>query len=782
MPALISLSLLFAVGIIISPQLPLTWWLILGLAGLVVGFLAAARNKRQLVSVAILLLAFVAGALRLSLVSVQPDQMASLNDRIVTVEGIVVREGESTFAGITYILATQRIGEAELQPASGQVLLRDLRPAGETYFYGDLIRVRGKLVKPQGAANFGQFDYRAYLERRGIKYQLAVTSPEDIRRLGENRGNPLVAYLLEARERYLQVIDVLPSLDAALLKALTLGERSMLAPEIVDFFTASGTVHLMAVSGVHVGIVAALVLGLGRLLRFPFWLQGLAAGLIVIVYVVWTGLTASAMRAGIMFLLGLLGALTGRKRNSLVALAAAAGILLLINPLNLYDTGFQLSFAAAAGILYLVPIMMNTIHLKLKRWVAPFLTTVAAQLGTWPLTAYYFSGVSVVGFIASFFAIPLASLALILGLLGLLVGAWYLPVGQVLLGAAGLALVVLTFVARLFAQLPGAFVHMKRPPVVFMIVYYVLLFAAPFFFQATKEKGRWRRIFVVVVALCLLAFCWRGSVSPVLTVDFLAVGQGDAILVKSPSGQAVLIDTGQRHNFGGTVWDAGEKILLPYLRSQGIHRLELVFFTHGDTDHVGGGPAILNALPVGAAIIPATFGGGGADLIKKEAVERGIPLYPATNGLKVDLGSDVHVTVLSPPAESISSDNPDNDNSLVLYLSYGNSGFLFTGDAGWPAEQYLLKCGFPGPVHVLKVAHHGAVTGTTDEFLAKIKPELAIISVGKNNFGHPSPQTMERLVSNGVEVLRTDQAGQVRIESDGRMLQVKTFAGQRGYR
>lgn len=779
MPVLISLTLLLATGIATSSYLPLTWWLVSGAAVLVLGFWAAVRNNRLLVSIIILLLAFLTGAVRMALVTAWPDQLAHYKDRIVTIEGTVVREAQPATTGTTYVLAVEHIGESKLEPASGRVLLRDIRTEGETYFYGDLVRVRGKLIKPQGAANFGQFDYRAYLERRGIKYQLAVSAPEDIQYLAQDRGHPLVAYLLRARERYLQVIDVLPSVDAALLKALILGERNLVSPEIADFFTASGIVHLMAVSGVHVGLVATLALWVGSLLHLPFALKSLASAIIVGIYIVWTGFTASAARAGIMFLIGLLGQAAGRPRNSLVALAAAAGILLLINPWNLYDIGFQLSFAAAVGILYLVPLVPSAEH-KWQRWLTPFVTSLAAQLTTWPLTAYYFSGVSLVGCVASVLAIPVASLILAIGLLGLLVGAWYLPVAQVLLGATGLALTALTFLARWFAQLPGAFLYVKRPPVVFMLLYYTVFFAAPYFLWSKRGNIRRRRFLFAAMALVLLAISWRGPVTPVLTVDFLAVGQGDAILIQSPSGQAALIDTGPRQNLGDSIFDAGEKILLPYLRAQGIHRLELVFISHGDSDHAGGAPAVISALPVGAVMVPATFDGIGADLVKKETEQRGVPLYPATRGLKVDLGDGVEITVLSPPSEPIVSDSPDNDNSLVLYLKYGQTTFLFTGDAGWPTEEYLLKSGFPGTAQVLKVAHHGAATATSDQFLAELKPMLAVISVGKNNFGHPSPATMERLINHGVGIVRTDQAGQVQIKSDGRILQVSTFANPRG--
>ena len=252
-----------------------------------------------------------------------------------------------------------------------------------------------------------------------------------------------------------------------------------------------------------------------------------------------------------MFLLGLLGLATGRPRNSLVALAAAALILLIINPLNLFDVGFQLSFAAAIGILYFGSLVIIHDH-KWRRWGTPFVVSLAAQSCTWPITAYYFSGVSLVGFLASIVAIPVAGLALTLGLFGLLVGTFYLPAGKILLGAAGIALVALTSLARLFAHLPWAFVYVKRPPNLFIVSYYLAMFTAPYFLRARSDKD-WLCRSLFCYYNCNITGCYLGWIGPPTLTRF-AVGQGDVILVRSPSGQAALIDTGPRLRTDKNVW------------------------------------------------------------------------------------------------------------------------------------------------------------------------------------------------------------------------------------
>lgn len=780
MPPLVTLTLLFAFGIIVCRLAPLAFpfWLVAAVLALAVGFVCLARGKRQGAVLVLIVLTFFGGGLRTSLALLPDTALAPLAGSHVTLEGIVIRPAEESETGTTYVLAVRRAGTGEnLFPARGLVLVRDLRPAREPpYQYGDILRVQGVLARPRPAGNFGELDYKSYLEQRGIAYTLPVYEPGALERLGGGAGNRLAAALYAWRGKFIKVAKLLPREEEALLLGIVFGERLSLPGEVVDLFTASGTVHLLAVSGSNVGLVAALALGGTRLLHFPLLLQALAAAAAVGLYVFWTGAAPSAVRAGLMFLLGLLGLMTGRPRNGLVALAAAALLILIFNPLLLFDVGFQLSFAATLGILWLTPPFLALVP---RRWIflaGPLVVSLAAQLMVWPLTAYYFSGVSPLGFLASLAALPVAGLALALGALGLLAGVLYLPLGKAVLGAAGLALVLLKAIARLFASLPFAYLYLKQPPLVFLAAYYFLLLGLPW------ALGRWpywsgrRRSAVLCAVTLLLVVAWRGTAfgPPPLSVDFLSVGQGDAILIRAPSGQAALIDAGPRQVLDGRVWDAGESIVLPYLRSQGIHRLEVLFLTHGDGDHAGGAPAVLAGLPVGAVIAPPGFDRAGPSPVLDKVREKGIPLYTASRGFKVNLGQGVELTVYGPPARLLASDNPENDNSLIIYLRYGASGFLFMGDAGETAEKALLAAGVPQPVQVLKVAHHGSAGATGEELLEKTQPKIAVISVGKNNFGHPSPTTIGRLVAGGATVLRTDQVGQVRVLTDGKKMRVIT--------
>lgn len=780
MPPLVTLTLLFSFGIIVCRLAPLAFpfWLGAAVLALAAGFTCALRTRRRGAVLALIALAFFGGGLRTSLALLPETTLEPLAGGRVTLEGVVVRPAEESEAGTTYVLAVRLAGKGEsLVPARGLVLVRDLRPVREpAYQYGDILRARGVLSRPRPAGNFGEFDYRSYLEQRGIAYTLPVYEPDAIERVGSGAGNRLLTRLYAWREEFLQVAELLPREEKALLLGIILGERRSLPGEVVDFFTASGTVHLLAVSGSHVGLVAALVLGGARLLHLPLLLQALTAAAAVGLYVFWTGAAPSAVRAGLMFLLGLLGLVTGRPRNGLVALAAAALLILVFNPLLLFDVGFQLSFAATLGILWLTPPFLG---LMPRRWfflAGPLIVSLAAQLMVWPLTAFYFSGVSPFGFLASLAALPVAGLALTLGAFGLLAGVLYLPLGKMILGAAGLALVLLKAIARLFASLPFSYLYLKQPPIIFLAVYYLTILGLPWALGRWPHWSRLRRTVLVSVVILLLVFTWRGAGfgPPALTVDFLAVGQGDAILIRAPSGQAALIDAGPRQVLNGRVWDAGENIVLPYLRSQGVHRLEVLFLTHGDLDHTGGAPAVLSGLPVGAVVAPPGFERTGPFLVLDLLREKGIPLYTASRGFKVNLGQGVELTVYSPPATSLASDSPENDNSLIIYLRYGGSGFLFMGDAGEVAERALLKAGAPQPVQVLKVAHHGSAGGTGEEFLEEIRPKIAVISVGKNNFGHPSPATIGRLVAGGATVFRTDQVGQVRVLTDGEKIRVVT--------
>jgi competence protein ComEC len=252
-------------------------------------------------------------------------------------------------------------------------------------------------------------------------------------------------------------------------------------------------------------------------------------------------------------------------------------------------------------------------------------------------------------------------------------------------------------------------------------------------------------------------------------VTFLDVGQGDAIVIRTPTGAAMLVDC-------GPAWegdDAGRRTILPFLRSQSIQKLDALFLTHPDTDHIGGAPSIL-----GRVQVKRVFAGGDdwneekCPQLYRILRERKLNLTPLERGKSIETGKGVKLRVLNPGNGKRSTDNED---SLVIRLEYGNSFLLLTGDAGAEAEANMLHCGEDLKAQIIKIAHHGSRFGSTERFLKAVHPQAAIILVGKRNrFGHPAPAVMRRLDGMHVRVFRTDRDGAITAETDGNVWRIRT--------
>jgi competence protein ComEC len=567
-------------------------------------------------------------------------------------------------------------------------------------------------------------------------------------------------------------------------EALVLAQKEGLSPTIKESFARAGTAHLLAISGFHVGVVAGLLLLAGGWLGLAHSTRFLVGSLGVWGYVLFIGLPDAALRAALFLTLFSLGRLRRRSVAPQGALASAFLLFLLLDPGALLRPGFQLSFAGALGLLAWARPLSRRLSKVGPFRVPPALSTgvaagVSATLATLPLVVWHFGRVSLVGIPVTLLAAPLVTLAIPGILLSLLASLPSPALGSFLAQGVELDLWLFARMVEWAGDLPFASVWVSRPGLVAGVVGVGVASLALRF----RPRPGSRMTFLAVGALAGLIL-WpaadlvmgRGTVELVV----LDVGQGDALLLRSPLGRWILVDAGPRTDG----YDAGARAVLPYLRRRGAGALELLVLTHPDMDHVGGAGAILGEHPVGGVVDPGVAAGTEAFLDALEGARgMGVPWRVGEAGDSLELDG-VALRILWPPGaearadpgtrefmEAVEAEDGANALSLVLELRYGDFSALLTGDAPAAVEEALLPRILSPRIQVLKVGHHGSRTSTSPQLLERISPEVALVSVGgRNRYGHPHLEILRRLEAGGVGVFRTDRLGTLTLRAgkDGR--------------
>jgi competence protein ComEC len=556
---------------------------------------------------------------------------------------------------------------------------------------------------------------------------------------------------------------------AGLAAALIWARKEGLDPEIREAFARAGTAHLLAISGFHVGVVAGLLLLLLGSLGPPHAARFLLATVGVWLYVSAIGAPDAALRAALLFSALALGRLWNRSVSPLGALASAFLIFLLLDPGALTRSGFQLSFAGALGLVLSYRSVRDWLSSKSRGRLLPSVIMavaagVAATLATLPLVAWHFGRVSLIGIPVTLLAAPLVALA-IPGIFGsLLLSVGHPGLGGILARGVELNLQLFTALIQGAATLPFASVWVSRPTVVAGTVGAAMAALA---LQLRPELRKTRRsLFIgwsVVVALLAGPLVTHSMTRGVLELVVLDVGQGDALLLRSPGGRWILVDAGPRSE----PFDAGARTVLPYLRRRGVRALDLLVLTHPDMDHVGGAPALLRELPVRGIADPGDAAGKDVFLeVLQVAQEREVPwrILQAGDSLGVD---GVALRIVGPePEEGGRNGDDGNASSLVLEVRFGAFAALLTGDAPASSELRFLPRLLAPRIQILKVGHHGSSTSTTPELLERAEPEAALVSVGRRNrYGHPHLEVLQRLRVSGVRVLRTDTEGSLVVKA-----------------
>jgi competence protein ComEC len=645
---------------------------------------------------------------------------------------------------------------------------------GRVALYGDKMTVTGTILLPRNYNNPGLIDTVTSLKRQGIRARMSVPAENIIlqltghERLWQNR-------LAEWRQQIVTDMNkVMPSGDASILVGMLFGGYNGINHEVVANFAATGIIHILSVSGTHIVLVAAVILWLGTRLKIRYAITAIAAAFAIVFYAVFAGLTSPVVRSAVMGLVALAAVGLGREKDAPGALALSALGMLIYQPGLIYDISFQLSFGATAGLIFLYPQTYQLLAFLPRGLAGGVAVTVAAQLSVLPFLAWYFNSLSFSSLIANLVIVPIIELIVVLGLLGALVSVMLAGLGHIILVFCSLLIGLVVQLTAGLATIPG---QMYLPPISIAggVLYYLLL-AWLYGYQprgapTMLETGRrWPRLSIGIVAMLLVIFIvYVGYPRPVY-VHFIDVGQGDAALFTTPHGRAVLIDTGGTLG-ESTSFDIGERVVVPYLKHYGVQEIDYLILTHGHQDHAGGAAGIAAAMPIKSIILAREEYTQAVQALLPAVHKQG--LIPAYEGQTVILDG---VTFSIVHAVGDNGPRSGNEVSSVVRMVFGKHSFLFTGDLEASGEAAIVADNRMLASTVLKVGHHGSKTSSTAEFLEKVAPEYAVISVGYNNrFGHPHPDTIQRLLDQRITVFRTDQQGAVVFTTNGNDLTVDTF-------
>jgi competence protein ComEC len=635
----------------------------------------------------------------------------------------------------------------------GEPVLLQL-PPGRAPPQGAHVQVISTVERPRPPE--GGFDERAWLERKGVHVVLRGVSPWRV--VGRRGGLAGVGDRL--REHLTRTIA--PGVGGerrAVLAGIVLGEDEGLPDELRDHFRASGLYHLLAVSGQNVAFIAGGVLLLAWLLGIPRLAAEVGVLAAVVGYVLAVGWQPSVVRAGVAGCLASLAWLAARPRDRWYFLLLGAAVLLAWNPYSLLEPGFQLSFAAVAAIFVAVPRLERRLEgYPVPRALAGVIAVSGAcGLATAPILWLQFGSVPLYSVVANALAAPVVAPMLGLGLVSALMQP-LAPAASLALGAANALLAAyLAACARLVGGLP--FSEIRAGPI---LLGAIVVGAGAF--AARRLRSRLPRELVAAAALGLLAaVAWKAAPSHAppptgLRITFLDVGQGDAVLVQVPEG-AVLVDQGPP-----------EGAAAKQLHGLGVRRLSLLVLTHPQRDHVGGAAEVVEEVDVDRVLDPGlTAPSEDRAAALQEARERSVPVEIARAGRAYRLGR-LRLRVLWPNGAGPPGGDP-NERAIVLLLTYGRVDALLTADA----ESHVTLPLRPPPVEILKIAHHGSADPLLPALLRRVRPDVAVVSVGSgNDYGHPAPSTLAALMAEpGLSVLRTDEDGRVTVESDGIRLQVR---------
>ena len=663
---------------------------------------------------------------------------------------------------------------------------------------GSLVFVSGKLEEIESPRNPGEFDSKQYYACQHIYY---VMKKGKIKKQSQNHS-AYGQFLINMRQRFAEILEKTCGAEAGAFEAIVLGDKSNLDPELKMRYQMAGIIHILAISGLHISLLG---MGLYNMLKkagFGIWPAGLLALIIMLQYGMMTGGGVSPMRAVCMFLLSVGAKIAGRIYDMPTGMAVAAILILVENPAYLLDGGFWLSFGSVIGIGCVWPVIQEALgNLEKednagKKILWSFLASGVVQFTTLPIVLWFYGEVSVMGIFLNLLVLPTVGVVLGSGTADALLGLISIKGAFVVAIPGRTILKIYEVLVIIIGKLPFCTWVGGKPEMWQIVDYYLILAGAVWIYRISEKKYKENKTAVMkkrkeiwkfrclcagMVCLGILLIGYKPKED--FRIACLDVGQGDGIVIEMENQWNILIDGGSTNKSS-----LGQYQLIPYLKSRGISRLDGIYISHTDEDHISGVREILDYISKGLTIIRVenlilpdwdeVQDNKNFQELTELAKAAGTRVIYVNAGDRVRYG-ETTLKVLWPEAGATGKEV--NEDAMVIEMTNGAFKGVFTGDIGKDTEDKLLQKGVLEDVDFLKVAHHGSKYSTGEEFLDVVKPELSVISCSATNtYGHPSPDTLKRLENSGSKVLITKDVGAVTIYRKREHTFVKSYCVLRG--
>ncbi len=652
------------------------------------------------------------------------------------------------------------------------------------YKLGNILKASGTLQKFQIATNPGQFNEYEYYRNKNFDYKMNAKEVT----IENSEYNIFYDRIYRLKLKFQSVYNsILDKKQSGILSAMILGDTNSLDEEVNELYKQNGISHIIAISGLHVSLLGLTLFNLLRRLRIPMLPSTIASVFLLYAYGILTGFSVSTNRSIVMLVIYMISLLVGRTYDLLSGTALSAILILLQNPMEIFNAGFLLSFGAIVAVGGIFPILKKLIPIQ-NTILHSFLMCIAIQFVTTPILLYYFYEIPTFSVFINLIIIPLSSLVILLAVIAVLLGSIYLPLGVFFIGGAHFLLIFFEGMCKLALHLPFRQLLIGRPDTITLVAYFMVLAI----FLLLNQREVKKLSLIVLLFTCVI---FLKQVTAEMEITFLEVGQGDGIVLNLPDNTTFLIDGGSTN-----ISKIGRYRIDSFLRFKGINVIDYAIVTHTDKDHISGLLELMEAMKdwdseekdnknymnsqilIRNLVLPSTSLKDEAyNYLVTLAAKKGIPCLYIQKGDVFEL-EELIITCLHPTEKY--KPKTKNDYSTVLSLTYKDFDLLLTGDLEEEGEELVNaelknRGGLAKNYDILKVAHHGSKYSTMAEFLEIVSPGISIISCGKeNSYGHPHKELLDRLKDCGSEYYITYETGAITILTNGEEMQLREYVNQ----